>query len=243
MKKTEMSRIQLNTTKQLSRLGLALALTASTIGMVSAQTEGTLEIKLGTTVSRTWDDLKKAGYAYGPKQEFDAGTRETHIWLPYGSKGIFSETVATVSSDPEPGKPAMMRNGTDGFTCVRWGYKLRFDKPVSGFRMSANLAELGLKNAVAGVEYSVDGQTWKSVKETDKSGIINKFVDPATAKVSGLKTQELNLRFYSRSKTDPTAASAEGAWFKLWTAGDPSWGDASSTFFAIQPQVWVTAAE
>lgn len=233
---------QSNTVRQLARLALAIALSA---GIHSAQAEagGTLEIKLGENITRTYDDLKQAGYVYGPKQEFDASTKETRIYLPYGTKGVYFETEATRITDPEPGHPAMMMNGRDGYTGVRWGYKLHFDKPISGFRMFASGGEIGLKNAVAGVEYSTDGQKWVTLKETDKSGNVGRFLDPTANKATGLKTQDLFIRFYSRSKTDPTATHTEGAWFKIWTAGDPSWGDASTTFFKTQPQVWVTAAE
>ena len=226
-------------TQQLGGLGLALALIT---GTAFAQTKGTIEIKRDETVPRTYDAVKADGYAYGPKQEFDATAKETHIWLPYGSKGVYNELVGVQVIDPAPGRCGMMM-GTDGFTCVTWGYKLHFDKPISGFRMLTSLAEIGLKNAVAGVEYSVDGQKWIPLKESEKNGIDNKFVNPATAKVTGLKTQDLYLRFFSRDKANPTASRADGAFFKMWTCGDPGWGDANTTFFNIQPQVWVTAAE
>ncbi|MFA7345599.1 MAG: hypothetical protein WC003_14965, partial [Terrimicrobiaceae bacterium] len=206
-----------NITRKLNCWGLALALTTALPGMALAQTTGTVEVKLGEAVPRTYDDVKAAGYAYGPKQEADATTKETHVWLPYGTKGIYSETVGTKVVDPEPGNAAMMVNGVDGFTCVQWGYKLHFDKPISGLRMSASWAELGLKNAVAGVEYSVDGQKWTTLYQTEKGGIVNEFLDPATVKATGLKTQDLTIRFYSRSKTDPASPTAEGAWFKIRT--------------------------
>ncbi len=206
--------------------------------------ENTIDIKIGTSVKRTIDDLKSADYAYGPKQDFDASAKETHIWLPYGSKGVYFETVGIKNVDPEPGKVAMMYNGVDGYTPVSWGYKLKFDKPITGFRMGCSMAELGLKNAVAGVEYSTDGKTWTVYKQVEnKGGNVQPFVKPTENKITGLNTTDLYIRFYSRSKSDPTATRADGAWFKLWTAGDPSWGDAATTFFNIQPQIWVTSAE
>jgi len=241
---TKIPTTQSRTIRQTTRWGLGLVVATLMAGAASAQiTSGTIEIKVGTTVARTWDDVKAAGYAYGPKQEFDDGTKETHIWLPYGTKGVYSETVATSVTDPEPQKPAMMQPGVDGFTCVRWGYTLHFDKPISAFHMSTSLVELGLTDAVAGIEYSVDGQKWSPIKETDKSGTINQFLAPGDFKATGLKTQSLSIRFYSRDKADPTAAKGKMVWFKMWTAGDPTWGDAATTFFGIQPQLWVTAAE
>lgn len=224
--------------KLIQYLGLALVMTC---GVSSAQETGTIEVKVGAEVPRSYDDLKAAGYVYGPKQEVDPSTKDTHVWLPYGTKGVYTEMVATKVEDPEPGKTAVMMNGVDGATCIQWGYKLHFDKPISGFSLSATLAELGLKDAFAGVEYSVDGQKWVTLKQIDASGTVNSFLDPATDKATGLDTSDLTIRFYTRSKSDPKAAQAESAWFKLWTAGDPSWGDASTTFFARQIQIWVTA--
>jgi hypothetical protein len=245
MRTTEIKTFHSRSIKVMSRWGLILTLAAATSGAAWAQAQdgGTIEIKLGTTVSRTYDDVKAAGYAYGPKQDFDATAKETHIWLPYGTKGVYNEIAGTKAMDPEPQKPAMMINGVDGLTCVKWGYKLHFDKSISAFHMSTSLAELGLTNAVAGVEYSVDGQKWLPIKETDKSAMVNQFVAPTDFKATGLKTQDLYIRFYSRDKTDPAAATGKNVFFKLWTAGDPSWGDATTTFFNIQPQLWVTSAD
>ena len=204
----------------------------------------TVEVKLGVTIERTWDDVKKADYAYGPKQSFNNNTKETHIWLPYGAKGVYYGLIAAKSTDPEPNHPASMENEVDGFACLSWGYKLHFDKPIGAFKLSCSLAELGLVKAVAGIEYSTDGQKWTTLKQVEnKSGNVQPFAKADEAKASGLKSQDLYIRFYSRKEGDTDATQAEGAFFKLWTAGDPTWGDASTTFFDIQPQLWVKAAE
>jgi hypothetical protein len=234
--------ISSNIVRQVTRCVLAVVLSAGTYA-ARAEAGGTVEIKLGETIARTLEDAKQGGCTYAPKQDFDPSAKETHVWLPYGTKGIYFEADAVKFTDPTPAHPATALNGRDGFSCVQWGYKLHFDKPISGFRFYACGGELGLKNAVAGAEYSVDGQKWVTLKETDKSGHVSKFLDPASEKATGLKTQDLFVRFYTRSKTDATAKQAENAWIKLWTCGDPSWGDAATTFFKWQPQVWVTPAE
>jgi pyruvate/2-oxoglutarate dehydrogenase complex dihydrolipoamide acyltransferase (E2) component len=203
---------------------------------------GSLEIKLGTTIPRSWEDVKQADYAYGPKQEFDPDTKQTQIWLPYGAKGVYYEKAGLKLTDPEPGAPPMAVV-LDGFTCGRLVYKLHFDKPISGFSFAACWAEFGLKNAVAGVEYSVDGRQWSPVKEVTVSGIIAPLVKADGFKATGLKTQDLYIRCFSRDKEHPDAPRGEGVWMKLWMGGDPSWGDIAVTFFKCQVQLWVTPAE
>jgi hypothetical protein len=70
---------------QLGLCGLSLSLAANCVAPLAVEGGKTLEVRLGETVSRTWDDVRKADYAYGPKQEYDAATGETHVWLSYGS--------------------------------------------------------------------------------------------------------------------------------------------------------------
>lgn len=63
--------------------------------------------------------------------------------------------------------------------------------------------------------------------------LVNQF------KATDLNTDTLSLRFYSRDPQNPQA-SAPGRWFKVRMSGDPSWGDAATTFFSCQLQAWVT---
>lgn len=202
----------------------------------------TLEVKLGQTISRSWDDVEKAGYAYGPKQEFDSKTKETHIWLPYGSKGVYYETAGMTMSDPGPqgtGTPLAMTR--DGETSGRLVYKLRFDKPVGGFRLAAGWSEWGVGNgSVGGAEYSTDGQKWTLLREVSAGGLVEPLLDPSTTKVSGLHTREIYIRFFSRDKANPGNDFGPNRWMKMRMGGDPAWGDRAETFFKSQLQIWVS---
>ena len=219
-----------------------MAAAAVTMTNMAGAEEGTIEVKVGENVERSYASLKADGYAYAHKQKVEG--EQTHIWLPYGTKGVYYGNKAVKITDVKPGSVPLFQPGVDGHTPVKFGYKLHFDKPIAGFTVSAGWVELGLKNAVAGLEYSTDGQQWVKVKEVEgHNGIIDRFMSPKTEIVTGLKTQDLYLRFYSRAKGDPDASYADSAWFKMRLGGDPSWGDASSTFFANQIQIWVTAAQ
>lgn len=231
-------------TQPLNRLGLALALTSALCGAASAETGSTLEIKLGTTVARSWDEVKAADYAYGPKQEFDAAAKETHIWLPYGSKGLYFETAGVTLSEPGPaGTGTPLVQTVDGNTSGKLVFKLHFDKPVSALRFFAGWSELGVGgDTVAGVEYSADGQKWTAIREVNQEGIVEPLSDGKQSFAVG-KTQDLYVRLYSRDKNNPDSSSGPGRWMKIRMAGDPGWGDAAVTFFASQMQLWVTAAK
>jgi len=220
---------------------LAISLVFGAANLLPAENGQTIDVKLGKNIQRSLDDVIKANYAYGPKQEFDSKTRETHIWLPYGSKGVYYETMGVNLTD-SPGTPLVVT--VDGNTCGRLVYKLHFDKPIASFRLGIGFSEWGVNGeTVGGIEFSTDGKKWTNIREVTKAGIVEPFLDADKTKVAGLKTQELYIRFYSRVKKDPEAASGPACWMKFRLAGDPSWGDASTTFFGTQPQLWVTPAE
>ncbi len=126
---------------------------------------GAIEVKVGATVGRTWEQVKADKYAYGPKQEHDAGSDETHIYLPYGKNPKLYDEVSGVLSDPAPGSPALF-NSASGDDNAVLTFKLHFDQRIGTLRFSAGWTELGLaKNTVAGVEYSEDGRQWKTIRE------------------------------------------------------------------------------
>ena len=209
-----------------------------------ALTGNTMEIKVGQEIARTLDQVKADKFAYGPKQVV-SGTKTT-IYLPYGNtKGVYNEVQGGLT-DPSAGGTALFYSST-GEQNALLTFKLHFDKAISSFGFYAGWTELGLQDkVVAGFEYSVDGKAWKPIREVNAeeakkaNGVVEPFV-PAF-KADGLNTQDLYIRCYSRDPSDP-AAGGPGRWFKLRTSGDPSWGDAATTFFACQLQVWVTAAE
>lgn len=220
---------------------LALAGTALS-GTVSAQVVDAVEIKLGQTISRTWAEVQSDGYAYGPKQEVDATTGETRVWLPYGSKAPYYEVSGlrlTDAAAEKGGTPLMM--SIDGQSSGFLTMKFRFDRPVGAFRLRVGWCEWGVKGeSVGGVEYSVDGRAWTTIREVNKAGIISTFVSPTEFKAADLRTSDLYIRFYSRNRGD---IKGSNYWMKFRMAGDPTWGDASTTFFQQQLQLWVSPAK
>ena len=235
----------LNLLQQLILSALMIGLAVAT-GTAFAETGKTLEIRLGADVPRSWNDLQKAGYAYGPKQEFDPGTEETHIWLPYGNKGEYFQTAGVKFTEPgsDTGWPLVLT--VDDHTSGRLVFKLHFDKPIGGFRFDANWSEWGVGgNTVGGVEYSVDGQRWTTIRELHEAKaqarIIDQFVDGKKT-FGGLNSRDLYIRCYSRDKSNPDAQSGPGRWMKFAMGGNPAWGDAATTFFDRQFQLWVTPA-
>ncbi len=234
------------TTRPLALCGLALGLTAICAGTFAAETGKTLEVKLGQTIPRTWDDVKKADYAYGPRQEYDPSSQETHVWLPYGSKGEYFDTAGVKFTEPGPGTGWPLVLTVDSSTSGRLVFKLHFDKAIGGFRFYAGWSEWGVGgNTVGGVEYSVDGRKWTTIRQINEAKaqarIIDQFVDGKKT-LGGLKTQDLYIRCYSRDQNNPDAQSGPGRWMKFSMAGDPAWGDAAATFFNCQFQIWVTPA-
>jgi hypothetical protein len=234
----------LTTTRQLGLFGLTLSLAAVCAGALAAQTGKTLEIKLGETIPRTWDDVKKADYAYGPKQEFEPSTQETHVWLPYGSKGEYFEVAGVKFTEPGPPEGCPLVVSTADNVSGRLVFKLHFDKPIGALRFSAGWSEWGVGgNTVGGVEYSVDGRKWTTIRQINEAQaqarIIDQFVDGQKT-FGGLNTRDLYIRCYSRDKTNPEADSGPGRWMKFRMAGDLAWGDVATTFFNCQFQLWVT---
>jgi hypothetical protein len=218
---------------------LATSLVTTTVGSV-------LDVRLGETIERSWEDVAKAGNAYGPKQAFDAVSKETHIWLPYGSQGVYYETYGLRMSDPgrDGGTGTPLAVTRDGNQSGRLAYKLRFDKPIGAFRVGAGWSEWGVGGtSVGGAEYSADGREWKSLREITVGGIVEPLLDPAQTKVDSLHTRELYLRFYTRDKSNPAAEFGPGRWMKLRLAGDPDWGDHVETFDRSQIQLWVTPSD
>jgi hypothetical protein len=148
-------------------------------------------------------------------------------------------------TDPGPtgtGSPEV--RSIDGNTSGRLVYKLHFDKPISGFRFFASWSQWGMEgDTVGGVEYSADGQKWVGIRDVHETKIVDPLVVHNSFMASGLKTQDLYIRCYSRDKNHPEAESGPGRWMKLRMAGDPAWGDASRTFFKSQFQVWLIPAK
>jgi hypothetical protein len=223
---------------------LTLAAGAAMVAVADPETGKTLEVTLGKAIDRNWDEVKADKYAYGPKQDYDADKKEIHIYLPYGNDGSYFEVSGVNFTDPGSESGCPLARTPDGNTSLKLVYKLHFDKPVKSFRMSVGWTELGLaEGAVGGVEYSTDGQKWSTVNEVSKGGIVEPLVKDDKSFDLPKGARDLYIRFYSRDKANPDSGSGPSRWMKFRMAGDPSWGDASSTFFQVQVQVWATAAE
>ena len=242
-----------NLLRPLALCGPMIGLAAIAGTVFAAETGKTLEIKLGASIPRSWDDVKKAAYAYGAKQEFDPSTEETHIWLPYGGKGEYFDAAGVKFTEPGPGTGWPLVLTLDNKTSGRLVFKLHFDKPIEGFRFNAGWSEWDVGGAtVGGVEYSVDGRNWNTIRELHepeaKVQIIDTFVDGKKT-FGGLNTRDLYIRCYSRDKNHPDAAheymgpAGSRRWMKFCMGGNPAWGDAATTFFERQLQLWVTPAK
>ena len=168
--------------------------------------------------------------------------KETQIWLPYGNRReAYFDVAGFDLTDPEPmAAPCIISH--EATVPAHLTLKFHFDEAISAFRFAAGATEFHPKNAVAGVEYSVDGQKWTTVHEISADGNNVELVSPKQ-KITGLKTQDLYIRVYTRDKDEPDAAKSQGAWLKVRNGGDVAWGDASYTFFQAQWQLWVTPAE
>ena len=220
----------------------ALLLTGSTCALRGE----VLEVQLGKTVKRTWEDVEKDGFAYGPKQEYDAASGETRIWLPYGPGAPYYEVSGlrmTKAGDSGQGGTAIAVT-PDGETSGLLTYKLRFSAPVGAFRIRAGWSEWGAGGGVVGgAEYSLDGENWIVLREVTAPGIVEPLLDPASAHAEGFASEELYIRFFSRDKANPSNTHGPNRWMKIRLSGDPAWGDRATTFAESQISVWVKPAD
>jgi len=222
----------------------AIILAAAVFGaqaLTSRADAGGIEVQMGATIERTWKQIETDKYAYGPKQEFDAASGETHVYLPYGANvGLYDEAHGALT-DVKADSLAMFHSST-GDDNALLSYKLHFDRRIGTLRFKAGWIELGLReNTVAGVEYSEDGLEWKTIREVkgaDKPvNVIEPFVKEF--KATDLNTDTLFIRLYTRDPQNPEA-SGPGRWLQVRLSGDPRWGDVATAFFTNQLQVWVT---
>lgn len=204
---------------------------------------GTITVKLGTTIPRSLEDVKAAGFAWGPKQDVDPATRETCVYLPYGAQFLnYSGPVRGLLSDAGQNAIPEFVSSPGGEGSGQLTYKLEFDRPIRAFRFAIGYAETVLEpTCAAGLEYSADGKTWAIAKEVKGQSLVaSPFPGPNTA-VDGLDTTTLFLRIYARNTSDTSATTGSGMYLKVRMAGDPSWGDAATTFFTGQARVWLIA--
>lgn len=236
---------------------LLAAITALPLPLAAAQAkakeaEGVIPVKLNATITRTWKQVQDDKYAYGPKQEVESDSNETHVWLPYGANAALYSEVQGVLSDPGESATngrACLINPQDASTTCLLAYKVVFNKPITSFRFEVGWQEMNLgEKSAAGIEYSLNGKKWTVIQETKGSdpgatgfkmgGVFGKGLT-----VKNISTQQLFLRVYARDAQDPEARHGDTRWLRVIMAGDPAWGDAERTFFANQPQLWVGAGK
>ncbi len=197
-------------------------------------TGNTIEIDPDALVERSWDKVKVNGYAYGLSQKKDGA--ETRIWLPYGDeRGWYYDIKGGVVETSKPGVPASFFVEKSS-SAASLTLKFHFTKPIQSFRLSCGEANFNPANAVAGIEYSMDGKMWKPYSEITGTAPL---ASAKGTKAEGLDTQDLYLRCYVRDKNDP-AKLDPATRFRSRMGGDVMWGDASSTFAQAQWQLWVT---
>jgi hypothetical protein len=202
---------------------------------------GGIEVKLGTTLLRTWDQVKADKFVYGPKQDFDSSSGETHIYLPYGSNAVLYDEVRGALTDVGPSSLAMFHSSSGNDNAVL-SYKLHFDRRIGTFRFHAGWTELGLGgNTVAGAEYSEDAVSWKTIRQVKGADKPANNIEPLVEdfKATDLNTDTLYVRLYTRDPSDPDA-NGPGRWLQVRLSGDPRWRDVATEFFHNQLQVWAT---
>jgi hypothetical protein len=214
----------------------------------SKATTGLIPVRIKHTTERTWQQVQDDKYAYGPKQEYDGDTGETHVWLPYGKDtSLYFEVQGNLSDPGEVGtngRSCLVNPQDAGTTCLVT-YKAVFDKPITSFRFEVGYQELNLgEKSAAGIEYSLNGKKWVTIQEVKGSEpggtgfkMGGNFGKDLTVK--NIVTQQLYLRVYARDASDPENRHGDTRWLRVILAGDPAWGDAARTFFACQPQLWV----
>jgi hypothetical protein len=207
-------------------------------GLTAAE-PGTIEVRLGKTISRSLDDVRAAGFAYGPKQDVE-GSGETCVYLPYGARFLnYRGVVKGQLTDAGPDSMPEFVSSSGGQTAGQLTYRLDFDRPIKAFRFAIGYAETVLEpTCSAGVEYSTDEKAWTLAKEIrGESKVVAPFPAAVTA-VDGLDTRTLYLRVFARNSSNPAANS--GMYLKVRLAGNPAWGDSTTTFFTGQARVWLT---
>jgi hypothetical protein len=129
---------------------MVLALVVLVAGVLAGSARaGAIEVKPGTTVERTWEQVKAAKYAYGPKQEYAAASGETRIYLPYGRNAQLCDEVRGVPVDAEPGSPALFHSSSASPWGVGSGAEWSGDYP----RFIPMLQKAGVKWVRLGVEW------------------------------------------------------------------------------------------
>lgn len=224
-----------------ARLAACLLLVASS-SLIGAEIPA-VRVVLGKVVERSYEQLAKEGFVYGPRQTYDSATRETHIFLPYGDGPLVTTgAVNAAFTTAHSGAQAEVSTLSSSHT-MTVQYRLEFSQAIGSFRcLIGPYTELVLApTSTAGVEYSVDGKTWRPVGTAEKGtrAVVNPLLANTTV-IDGLDTRILLLRIVTRDSEHPESDTGPEMYLKMRISGDPAWGDVRTTFFTSQNQIWVT---
>ena len=225
-------------------LAICLMVGASGLTANAATVGNTMEIAVGTNVVRTWAQVQTDGYDYGAKQSYDSGTKETHIWMPYGNTdGVYYAIDNVNLSNPSGASrgTASNYNGNSNYTLT---LKLHFDIAIKSFRYTDywaiwDLGDDGSDKIIGGYEYSLDGSSWTNPREYTSPKDVNwgPFINDLGAE--GLNTHNLYLRYYTRNGDDPGDTTGGGRYVKHYQVGSPDSGE--TNFFGRQSDLYVVA--
>ena len=230
--------------------GLALVtLTALAAPSHAASIGNILDIATGTAITRTWEQVQTANYAYGAKQSYSVSgsSTTTHIWMPYGdTDGVYYDLQWVSFTNPGAGQVGLVSNNDASHNSV-YQLKLHFDQPITSFTTYQGASYWDLASSTTDViggtfAYSTDGSSW-TAGWNGSSAANPGWVEPLLSnyQVTGLNTQDLYLNFSTYDLTNPanTADNNTARFLQLRTAGATNWGG-GDPFFGNQMQLEVT---
>jgi hypothetical protein len=157
-----------------------------------------INVTTGTTIARTWDEIKTANYAYAPMQTYTASSNTTKVYMPYGNLDLcYGSTNINLVQDGWT-RP-LFANANSANPCSLT-FAFKFDTNIDAFSLvnSEIFAALGAGNMVT-IEYAttttLDVPVWQPLWSAG-SGTYNGLTNSKT----GLSTKDLYLR-YSTSGT------------------------------------------
>ena len=179
-------------------LKAAVTLSLLTATGWAAMTGNTINVTTGATITRTWDEIKNAGYTYAPMQTYTASSSATKVYLPYdNTDGVYYD-LQTIGFDNFSGNRTFMNNNAP--TPCSLTYGLLFDTTITGFSLSTAAIYVDLDsnyNNLASIDYSTsENGTWHNLWSTTIDGFYMSIISQA----ANLNTKELYLR-YSTSGT------------------------------------------
>lgn len=181
----------------------------------AAMTGNTINVTTGTTITRTWQQIQDANYAYAPMQTYTASSNATKVYLPYDyTDGVYYGYSAIDFGANEWGCRSFLNNGSANPSSLT--YKLHFDTTITGFNLynSRIFAPLAEGNTV-NIEYATNATgapVWQPLWSQPSGNY-----EPINNQATGLATSVLYLRY---STSGPNA----GYFMAMVAAGSPTFG-------------------